>query len=71
MSLQAFLPYFRSPAAAMCQCKHLESQVAQNDGPVYPNMAHNSLKVAQNCGRRAFQSALQALSIAKIPPYWP
>ena len=34
---------------------YLESQVAQNTGPLCPNLAHSSLKVALNCEPLAFQ----------------
>ena len=40
---------------------YLESQVAQNNRRLYPKVAHNSLKVAQNC--RPGNKQKQALAL--------
>ena len=43
-----------------CQVRmiiHLESQVAQNDRPLCPEVAHDQGKIAQNYGPLAFQAS--------------
>ena len=42
---------------------HLDSQVAQNNGPVDPKAAHHSLKVAHNYRPQAFQAMSQNAGI--------
>ena len=37
---------------------YLESQVAQNNGPLHHKVAHSSLEATQNFGPRAFQIRL-------------
>ena len=39
----------------MSKFKVLESQVAQNNRPIYPKVDHTCLKVAHNCKPLAFQ----------------
>ena len=63
MELLGVFPRVLSPncAGTRSQVRYLESQVAQNNEPPYPKVAHNSPKCSHNYRPLAFQEPVMVL----------